>query len=176
LIYKVYHFQLPLGCWQAELAALLEGRSLNTYVLRNGHDHALGFCEFDRHAFPQVELKNFGLIPEAQGRGLGPWLLSVALREEWTASPARSWLHTDTWDHPAAIRVYERAGFRVYAVHDQPAGPLCRARYPGPQRRRRATVIEYLHTPPDRAKRRALLAAMKISARELLRRSARDAK
>jgi ribosomal protein S18 acetylase RimI-like enzyme len=109
---------------EAELAALLEGGSLNTYVLRNGHDHALGFCEFDRHAFPQVELKNFGLIPGVQGRGLGPWLLSVALREEWTASPARIWLHTDTWDHPAAIRVYERAGFRVYAVHNEPAGPL----------------------------------------------------
>lgn len=109
---------------EADLAALLEGGSLNTYVLRNGHGRALGFCEFDRGAFPQVELKNFGLIPEAQGRGLGPWLLAAALREEWSASPARIWLHTDTWDHPAAIRVYERAGFRVYAVGDEPAGPL----------------------------------------------------
>jgi ribosomal protein S18 acetylase RimI-like enzyme len=109
---------------EADLAALLEGGSLNVYVLRNGHGHALGFCEFDRHAFRQVELKNFGLIPKAQGRGLGPWLLSVALRGEWTANPARIWLHTDTWDHPAAIRVYERAGFRVYAVRDEPAGPL----------------------------------------------------
>jgi ribosomal protein S18 acetylase RimI-like enzyme len=109
---------------EADLTALLESGSINTYVLRDGHGGALGFCEFDRHAFPQVELKNFGLIPEAQGRGLGPWLLSAALREEWTASPARIWLHTDTWDHPAAIHVYERAGFRVYAVRDEPAGPL----------------------------------------------------
>ena len=109
---------------EADLAALLEGGSLKVYVLRNGHGLALGFCEFDRQAFPQVELKNFGLIPKAQGRGLGPWLLSVALREEWSVSPARIWLHTDTWDHPAAIRVYERAGFRVYAVRDEPAGPL----------------------------------------------------
>ena len=109
---------------EEDLAALLEGGSLSTYVLRNGDGQALGFCEFDRRAFPQVELKNFGLIPEAQGRGLGPWLLSVALREEWSASPARIWLHTDIWDHPAAIRVYERAGFRVYAVRDEAAGPL----------------------------------------------------
>ncbi len=109
---------------EAELAALLEGGSLNVYVLRDGRGRALGFCEFDRHAFPEVELKNFGLIPAAQGRGLGPWLLSAALREEWSTSPARIWLHTDTWDHPAAIRVYERAGFRVYAVRDESAGPL----------------------------------------------------
>jgi ribosomal protein S18 acetylase RimI-like enzyme len=109
---------------KAELAALLAGGSLNIYVLRDAHRLALGFCEFDRRAFPEVELKNFGLIPGAQGRGLGAWLLSVALREEWTAIPARIWLHTDTWDHPAAIRVYERAGFRVYAVRDESAGPL----------------------------------------------------
>jgi ribosomal protein S18 acetylase RimI-like enzyme len=109
---------------EAELAALLEGGSLKVYVLRNGQGHALGFCEFDRRAFPQIELKNFGLIPQAQGQGLGPWLLSVALREEWAESPARIWLHTDTWDHPAAIGVYERAGFRVYAVRDEPAESL----------------------------------------------------
>ena len=109
---------------EAEVAALLEGGSLHVYVLRQSHGDALGFCEFDRGAFPQIELKNFGLIPEAQGRGLGSWLLSVALCEEWQATPARIWLHTDTWDHPAAIRVYERAGFKVYAVRDEESGPL----------------------------------------------------
>jgi GNAT superfamily N-acetyltransferase len=109
---------------ETELAALLDGGSLNIYVLRNVHGHALGFCEFDRSAFPEIELKNFGLIPEAQGGGLGPWLLLVALWEEWKSSPRRIWLHTDNWDHPAAIRVYERAGFRVYVVRDEAAGML----------------------------------------------------
>ena len=111
--------QLP----DAKLVELLEGGSLNIHVLRDGQQ-ALGFCEFDRHGFPDVELKNFGLIPEAQGRGLGPWLLSVALLEEWKSSPARIWLHTDTWDHPAAIRLYQRAGFRIYAIRDEASGPL----------------------------------------------------
>lgn len=100
---------------------LLEGGSLNIYVLRNGQEQALGFCEFDRHEFPEVELKHFGLIPEAQGRGLGPWLLSVALHGEWKSRPTRIWLHTDTWDHPAAVRLYERTGFRVYDIRDEPA-------------------------------------------------------
>jgi ribosomal protein S18 acetylase RimI-like enzyme len=121
---EALHWDQRLRMPEADLVALLESGSLSTYVLRDGHGRAIGFCEFDRHAFPQVELKNFGLIPEAQGRGLGPWLLAVALREEWSASPARIWLHTDTWDHPAAVRVYERAGFRVYAVRDERAGPL----------------------------------------------------
>jgi ribosomal protein S18 acetylase RimI-like enzyme len=46
------------------------------------------------------------------------------LLEEWKTSPARIWLHTDNWDHPAAVRVYERAGFRVYAIRDEPAASL----------------------------------------------------
>jgi GNAT superfamily N-acetyltransferase len=108
----------------AELAALLGGEALHIYVLRDVHGEALGLCEFDRRHFPQIELKNFGLVPEAQGRGLGPWLLATALQGEWRSNPDRIWLHTDTWDHPAAIPIYERAGFRVFEVRDEVAGPL----------------------------------------------------
>ena len=107
-----------------ELAALLGGESLHIYVLRDEGGRALGFCEFDRSALPEIELKNFGLVPEAQGRGLGPWLLSVALQGEWQSDTTRIWLHTDTWDHPAAVRVYERAGFHVYAVREEASDPL----------------------------------------------------
>lgn len=108
----------------AELAALLQGETLDIYVLRDAAGRALGFCEFDRASFPDIELKNFGLIAPAQGRGLGPWLLNIALREEWQFDPTRIWLHTDSWDHPAALRVYERAGFKIYAARDEPSGPL----------------------------------------------------
>ncbi|MFO1395028.1 MAG: GNAT family N-acetyltransferase [Steroidobacteraceae bacterium] len=107
-----------------ELDRLLAGPACSIYVLRDGGGDALGFCEFDRGAAPQVELKNFGLVPGAQGRGLGSWLLARALVQEWQAAPARIWLHTDTWDHSAAIRMYERMGFRKYRVQMEPAAPL----------------------------------------------------
>jgi GNAT superfamily N-acetyltransferase len=113
-----------LSMSEAQLEALLGGDSLRIYVLRDISGDALGFCEFDRSGFPQIELKNFGLVPEAQGRGLGQWLLATALQGEWRSNPDRIWLHTDTWDHPAAQRVYERAGFRVFDVRDGPAEPL----------------------------------------------------
>jgi GNAT superfamily N-acetyltransferase len=109
---------------EIDLGALLAGDLLRIYVLRNSRGHALGFCEFDLGAFPEIELKNFGLIPGAQGGGLGPWLLAVALDDVWQSSPTRIWLHTDSWDHPAAIRVYERAGFRVYEVRHEAPGML----------------------------------------------------
>jgi len=100
----------------AELDRLLSSTRLCLYVLRDSSGEAAGFCEFDREASPDVELKHFGLVPGAQGRGLGPWLLSTALCGEWEAGARRIWLHTDTWDHPAAVPVYLRAGFRVYDV------------------------------------------------------------
>jgi GNAT superfamily N-acetyltransferase len=107
-----------------DLDALLTGGSLQLYVLRDLRGEALGFCEFDRCGFPHIELKNFGLVPEAQGRGLGPWLLATALHGEWRSNPDRIWLHTDTWDHPAAVSIYQRAGFRFFDVRDEPAGRL----------------------------------------------------
>jgi GNAT superfamily N-acetyltransferase len=107
----------------SELAALLAGDALHLHVLRNAQREAVGFCEFDRHAFPQVELTHFGLVSSAQGRGLGPWLLATALHAEWRTNPDRIWLRTDTWDHPAALKIYLRAGFRVFDVRDEEAGP-----------------------------------------------------
>lgn len=107
-----------------DLAALLSSDASSIYVLRDAVEHPLGLCEFDRTGFPDIELKNFGLIQSAQGRGLGPWLLNVALHAEWKSHPARIWLHTDTWDHPAAIPVYEHAGFHIFAIRDEPPGSL----------------------------------------------------
>lgn len=105
----------------AELDALLRGGTLHIYVLRHQSGEALGFCEFDRFRFPQIELTHFGLVPEAQGRGLGPWLLAIALQGEWRSNPDRIWLRTDDWDHPSARRVYERAGFKLVEERDEPA-------------------------------------------------------
>ena len=108
----------------ALLAALLESGRLAIFVLRDAGRIALGFCEFDRERFPEVELTHFGLVPEAQGRGLGPWLLGTALAAVWRTGPRRIWLHTDPWDHPAALGVYARAGFVRYLVREEPVEDL----------------------------------------------------
>lgn len=108
---------------RSELSLLLESEVSQIYILRDGHDQALGLCEFERR-LPDIELKNFGLIREAQGKGLGTWLLHSALDREWKLRPRRIWLHTDNWDHPAALRLYEKAGFRTYLVREEPPGDL----------------------------------------------------
>src|SRR5262249_47388047 len=65
-----------------ELIRLLQSASSQIYVLRDSDGRALGLCEFERR-LPEIELKNFGLLPLAQGKGLGTWLLRTALQHEW---------------------------------------------------------------------------------------------
>ena len=108
---------------RSELATLLGSERSRIYVVRDGHGPALGLCEFER-CLPEIELRNFGLVLHAQGRGLGSWLLRTALHAEWKLQPRRVWLHTDNWDHPAAMHLYAKIGFRTYMVRDEPPGDL----------------------------------------------------
>lgn len=108
---------------RAELAALLESERSQVYVLRDERAQPIGFCEFER-ALPEIELKNFGLAPSVQRKGLGSFLLRTALRQEWQLLPRRIWLHTDNWDHPAALKLYQSAGFQIYLTRDEPPGDL----------------------------------------------------
>ncbi|MEO3431980.1 GNAT family N-acetyltransferase [Inquilinus sp. CAU 1745] len=99
-----------------ELENFLCSTTTSLHVLRL-QGQPVGFCEFDGIGRPDIELTNFGLIPEAQGRKLGPYLLDRALRAIWSYNPGRIWLHTDTNDHPKAQATYHRAGFRIYREH-----------------------------------------------------------
>src|SRR6185312_10238421 len=83
---------------RAELILLLKSEHSQIYVLRDGDEQALGLCEFERR-LPGIELKNFGLVVNARGKGLGSWLLRTALHHEWKMQPRRIRLHTDNWDH-----------------------------------------------------------------------------
>lgn len=94
----------------AALDALLVRPTTHLHVLRQ--DGApLGLCEFIGVGGTDVELAHFGVVATVQGRGLGSYLLSRALAHCWRHAPRRIWLKTDTNDHPAAVRTYEKAGF-----------------------------------------------------------------
>ena len=102
--------RMPAG----DLERLLANPSTQIHVMRVDGE-ATGLCEFNGVGQPDVELVHFGLIPAFHGRRLGPFLLDQALRVVWSLAPQRVWLHTDTFDHPAAQSVYRSAGFRQYA-------------------------------------------------------------
>jgi GNAT superfamily N-acetyltransferase len=98
----------------AELAAILDDDAVEVHVLWKDGVPA-GYTELDRRRPGQVELAYFGLLPEAIGQRLGPWLLAWSLHEAWRPTDVRRvWVHTCTLDHPAALRTYLAAGFTTY--------------------------------------------------------------
>jgi GNAT superfamily N-acetyltransferase len=70
-----------------------------------------GYAELDLRTPREIQLAYFGVVPEAIGRGVGPWLLDAAVRRAWSFEPAVLRVNTCSLDHPAARRTYERAGF-----------------------------------------------------------------
>src|SRR5215813_12380725 len=96
------------------LSALLANPTIEIFVLYVRGVPA-GFFELDVALPRETKLCYFGLIPDFIGRRLGPYLLQAAIDQAWSRPIDRFWLHTSTFDHPKALRVYQRAGFVVYA-------------------------------------------------------------
>jgi len=97
----------------AALLAILEDPKVEVYVPYVRGTPA-GYVELDRRVEGEVEVAYLGVIPEFIGRRLGSWLLDFGLRKAWGRGVRRVWLHTCTLDHPAALSMYQRAGFKVY--------------------------------------------------------------
>lgn len=96
-----------------ELAALIEDPRNEIHVLYADGTPA-GFAELDRRTPGQIELIQFGLLPQFIGQGLGRWFLQWTIDLAWSYQPRRYWLHTCTLDHPAALPNYLTGGFTLY--------------------------------------------------------------
>src|SRR5262245_12143662 len=97
----------------AELGALLGDPRLEVHVLM-AEDVPAGFAELDRRIEGEIELVQFGLMPDFIGQGLGRYFLQWTIEKAWSYGPRRFWLHTCTKDHPAALPNYLKAGFAIY--------------------------------------------------------------
>jgi len=94
----------------AELAAVI-GDSQNELHVLHVDGSPAGFAELDRRQPEEVELVQFGLMPDFIGKGLGSWFLQWTIDKVWSYEPRRFWLHTCTLDHASAVPVYKKAGF-----------------------------------------------------------------
>lgn len=95
------------------LTALVQ-HPLNEVHVLHADGTPAGFAELDRRQADDIELVQFGLLPEFIGQGLGRYFLRWTIDRVWTYRPRRFWLHTCTLDHPAALPNYRKAGFEVY--------------------------------------------------------------
>ncbi|NGO68832.1 GNAT family N-acetyltransferase [Streptomyces boncukensis] len=120
----------PYARWRE----FLERPGVETWVAYERGTPA-GFIELDGATEQGVcEISYFGLLPHAQGRGLGGHLLTRGTERAWDLAERwegrlpgveRVWLHTCSKDGPYARANYERRGFRVYRteVSEKPHVP-----------------------------------------------------
>ena len=114
---------LALRASDAKLAARLHHPLVETHALvADGRDE--GLLELDFRERETCEIGMFGVTAKLVGSGAGRWLMHRALELSWSRDITRLWLHTCTFDHPAALPFYQRAGFRLFRrqveVEDDP--------------------------------------------------------
>ncbi len=111
-----------------KLRAILDSADVDLYRLMLGGE-VLGLLELDFREAPQCEMSFFGLVPQAIGKGAGRYLVDRGIHLAWHRRPGqmpidRLWVHTCTFDHPAALGFYQKAGFVPYGfmveVQDDP--------------------------------------------------------
>jgi GNAT superfamily N-acetyltransferase len=110
---KAYDWTSRTKLTDAELRAIIQDPRVEVQVLF-AEGVPAGFAELDRRVDGDIELVQFGLMPEFIGRGLGKYFLRWVIDRAASYQPRRFWLHTCTLDHPAALPTYLKAGFRVF--------------------------------------------------------------
>lgn len=107
------HFWLDRHKDDAEtLQAFVQHEDVSIFALMwNGWPG--GLLALDWRAPGVCDLAYLGLSKPLRGRALGPWLLGEALRMGWSREGVtRMSVNTCTLDHPKALGLYQRAGFR----------------------------------------------------------------
>ena len=107
----------------SELREILSSKDTQVHVLFVSGSPA-GYVELFRHSDGSVEIAYFGLRRDYMGRGLGKHLLSYGVVRAWEMDTERVWLHTCNLDDPHALANYQKRGFRIYKVVEEPLPEL----------------------------------------------------
>jgi GNAT superfamily N-acetyltransferase len=102
-----------LGFDDEELGAIIGHPEVEVYRLSDGADGE-ALLELDFREKDECELVFFGLSRTLIGGTAGRWLMNRAIERAWSRPIRRFWVHTCTLDHPSAVAVYQRSGFRPF--------------------------------------------------------------
>ena len=79
-----------------------------------------GFFMLDWRAPGVCDLAYFGMVPEAVGAGLGGRMLRTAIAKGWAhEGVSQMTVNTCTLDHPRALGLYQKVGFRPVETEDR---------------------------------------------------------
>jgi GNAT superfamily N-acetyltransferase len=108
-----YHWVDRRNWCDQQIQAHLSQPSISLWVLYYTGAPS-GFFELHQYEDGSVEIAYFGLLKEYTGRGLGKYLLTIAIEQAWKKATDRVWVHTCTLDHPAALTNYLKRGFKPF--------------------------------------------------------------
>lgn len=98
----------------AALAEILDDPDVELHALvLNGVDE--GLIELDFREPQMCEIAFLGVTRRLIGSGAGRQMMRHAVTRAWSRPLERVWVHTCTFDHPAALPLYRRTGFRPFA-------------------------------------------------------------
>jgi GNAT superfamily N-acetyltransferase len=101
-----------------ELRSIIHNPHVGVYALASlrldGRWEDKGLLELDGRIPGEVEIALLGVTPDLIGRGAGSVMLRYALQQAWVEGVHRVHLHTSTLDHPRALSLLQRHGFRAW--------------------------------------------------------------
>jgi GNAT superfamily N-acetyltransferase len=95
---------------------LLGDDALSALLNRPGHELHVAHHDTSLVGYFELfddEIVFFGLTLDHVGQGIGPWLLDRAIERGFARGSSRLSLNTNSVDHPRALDIYRKAGFRV---------------------------------------------------------------
>ena len=97
----------------AQLAEMLHSPHAEIHALMHeGCDEGVLHLDFCQPG--QCEISLFGVTAKLVGTGAGRFLMNRALDRAWSRPMNRVWVHTCSFDRPAALAFYQRSGFRAF--------------------------------------------------------------
>lgn len=120
---RKWHWVNALRLSDEELAKKLAEPERDLRVL-NLDGVPIGMFEIAPIDEETLELVYFGLTEQATGQGIGRWFLGAAIEAAWARGPRRVVVQTCTLDHPAALPLYQKMGFRPLAQVKEVVHPM----------------------------------------------------
>lgn len=96
-----------------DLRQLIHHPAVEIHAVISDRGERVGMLELHFQPDRAAKIAYVGLVPQLVGQGHGRWLLWRALQLAWRHATRRVTVNTCTFDHPAALRSYLRAGFRL---------------------------------------------------------------
>jgi GNAT superfamily N-acetyltransferase len=101
-----------------KLAEIIQAPTTHLYVLYTEGTPG-GMAELDFRADGSANIAYFGLMPDALGKRLGYFFLYQTCVSAWAQPISKLLVNTCTLDHPRALPLYQRMGFRPYSREER---------------------------------------------------------